>query len=162
MDYAYEHGEGPKLGHYTPLADFGLDVLYNVASGTPFTPTNVYDEVNQNNLASQPEGSLNSRQAPGTQEFDLKMTKTFPLAGLNLGAYVWVLNAFNTNNAIAVYSGTGSAYTTGYFNTPEGQAVASSLESEGIDPQQTYRLALQNQSLFSIPRTVRFGLRMGF
>ena len=162
VDYSYGHHEGYKMGKYTPFADFGINMLYNVASGTPFTPTTVYDEVNQNNLAGQPTDALNSRVGPWTQSLDFKATKGFPLAGLNLQAYVWVLNAFNTNNAITVYQGTGSAYTTGYLNTVEGTAVADKLQGESIDPNAAYKLALQNQNLFSIPRTVRFGLRMDF
>ena len=133
-----------------------------MASGTPFTSTNVYDEVNQLNLASQPTGPLNARTSPTTQSIDFKISRGFHVAGTDFSAYAWVLNAFDTNNALAVYSGTGSPYTTSYLNTDAGQAVAQKLEGEGIDPLATYRLALQGSAIFSIPRTIRFGLRVGF
>lgn len=162
LDYSLERGEGPKVGRYTPFSNFGINLLYNVASGTPFTPTNVYDEQTLAAVASQPEGPLNSRYGPWTQSLDLKATKSFPLAGLNLDAYVWLLNAFDTRNAITVYTGTGSPYTSGYLQTPEGQALAADLESKGIDPVAAYNLALQGTNLFSTPRTIRFGVRMGF
>lgn len=162
LDYSLERGEGPKVGRYTPFSNFGINLLYNVASGTPFTPTNVYDEQTLAAVASQPEGPLNSRYGPWTQSLDLKATKAFPLAGLNLDAYVWLLNAFDTRNAITVYTGTGSPYTSGYLQTPEGQALAADLESKGIDPVAAYNLALQGTNLFSTPRTIRFGVRMGF
>jgi len=49
-----------------------------------------------------------------------------------------------------------------YLETEAGQAVATKLvKNEGIDPQSAYRLAQQSQNLFSIPRTIRFGLRLG-
>jgi hypothetical protein len=73
-----------------------------------------------------------------------------------------VINAFNTNNALAVYSGTGSAYTTGFLNTESGRSVAAALANEGIDANQAYALATQNQNLFSVPRTIRFGVRTDF
>ena len=79
-----------------------------------------------------------------------------------MSAYVWVLNAFDTNNALTVYSGTGSPYTTGYLNTEGGRAVVQSLAGSGIDANAAYALATQNQSLFSIPRTIRFGVRTDF
>jgi outer membrane receptor protein involved in Fe transport len=162
MDIAWGNSDGPKVGGITPFANVDVNLLYNVATGTPFTQTIVYDEVNQLNLAAQPTGPLNSRFGPTTQSFDFKVTKGFHLVNTQLSAYIWVLNAFNTNNAITVYTGTGSAYTTGYLNTDAGAAVASKLQGEGIDPEAAYQLALQNQNLFSIPRTIRFGLRAGF
>jgi len=162
VDVSYGRNEGPKLGDFAPFADFGVNVLYNVATGTPFTSTIVYDEVNQLNLASQPTGPLNARTGPTTQSFDFKLAKGFHVAGTAISAYMWVLNAFDTNNAILVYSGTGSAYTDGYLDTDAGRAVAQKLTDEGIDPQAAYKLALQSQNLFSIPRTIRFGLRAGF
>jgi hypothetical protein len=73
-----------------------------------------------------------------------------------------MLNAFDTNNAIAVYSGTGSPYTTGFLDTEPGRAVAQQLRGESIDPNAAYSLATQSASLFSIPRTLRFGVRTDF
>ena len=162
VDILYGPAEGAKFGGMTPFADVDINVLYNMATGTPFTSTNVYDEVSQLNLASQPTGPLNSRYGPTTQSLDFKVSKGFHLAGTELSAYVWMLNAFDTNNAVFVYAGTGSPYTDGYLDTEAGQAVAQKLVGEGIDPATAYHLALQSQNLFSIPRTIRFGLRMGF
>jgi hypothetical protein len=118
--------------------------------------------VTQLNVAQQPTGALNERTSPATQSFDFKITKGFRVASSRLSAYVWMLNAFNTNNAINVYSGTGSAYTTGFLDTEPGRAVASQLRNEGIDPNSAYSLATQSAALFSIPRTLRFGVRTDF
>jgi len=155
-------GEGPKWGTAAPLGDVSLNILYNLATGTPYTATNVTDEVTQLNVAQQPIGALNERNSPATQSFDFKLSKGFGWGGLRFSAYVWMLNAFDTNNAIAVYSGTGSAYTTGFLDTEAGRAVASQLRSESIDPNAAYALATQSASLFSIPRTLRFGVRTDF
>src|SRR6185369_5138669 len=78
-------GEGPKWGSASPLGDVDLNILYNLATGTP--------------------------------------------------------------------------YTTGFLDTDPGRAVAADLRSKGIDPVAAYNLATQSASLFSIPRTLRFGVR---
>jgi outer membrane receptor protein involved in Fe transport len=162
LDVAAGKGQGPKWGGIPWLADTDLNVLYNVGTGTPYTPTIVTDEVTQLNVAQQPTGALNSRTSPATQSLDFKFTKGLRFAATHASAYIWVLNAFNTNNALAVYSGTGSPYTTGFLNTEGGRSVAASLAGSGIDPNYAYGLATQNQNLFSIPRTIRFGVRTDF
>ena len=73
VDLSYGQKEGPKYGSMYPLAGVSMNVLYNVASGTPFTSTNVYDEVNQLNLAVQPmpglaQSSVGSIDEVGTRK----------------------------------------------------------------------------------------------
>jgi len=155
-------GEGPKWGSAAPLSDVDLNILYNIGTGTPYTGTNIYDEVTQLNVAGQPTGALNERTSPATQSFDFKITKGFRVAATRISAYVWMLNAFDTNNALAVYSGTGSPYTTGFLNTQSGRTVADGLRAQDIDPNAAYALAQQGSGLFSIPRTLRFGVRTDF
>jgi hypothetical protein len=162
VDYALGHGEGPKWGGMSPFADGSFNVLYNVASGTPFTPTNVYDEVTLAAVQSNPTGPINSIYGPWTQSFDFKLTKGWMLGGSDMSAYLWVINAFDTRNVLTVFTGTGSANTTSYLNTDDGRSVAANLASQGIDPTAAYNQALQSQTLYGNPRMVRFGLRMGF
>ncbi|NOT32545.1 MAG: TonB-dependent receptor [Candidatus Eisenbacteria bacterium] len=162
LDYALAKGEGLKWGASTPFENVNVNVLYNVASGTPYTPTILYDEVTLAAVSSQPVGPLNSRYGPWTQSVDFKANKGFRWSGLDMSAYLWMLNAFDTENSITVYTSTGSPFTTNYLNTPAGREAAAALRDQGIDPAAAYGLALQNQALFSNPRTVRFGLRVGF
>jgi len=162
LGLSFLKNEGPKWRNHTPLADVDVNVLYNLGSGMPYTPTTVFDEVSLFKVAPQPVGAPNEQTGPFTQTLDFKITKGIRLSGSTLGAYVWVLNAFNAANALTVYSGTGSPYTTGFLDTDSGRAVADQLRSEGIDPAHAYGLATQRQDLFSFPRTVRFGLRMDF
>jgi hypothetical protein len=94
---------------------------------------------------------------------DLKATKSFKMAGLDMSAYLWLLNAFDEQNAVQVYTSTGSPFTTSYLNTAAGQAAKQDLSNKyGLDASQAYAAALQNPSLFTNPRMIRFGLRMGF
>ncbi|HET9327212.1 MAG TPA: TonB-dependent receptor [Candidatus Eisenbacteria bacterium] len=162
LDYGLGKAEGPKLGGINWLENFNFNVLYNIASGTPYTPTNIYDEVTLAAVASEPQGALNSRYGPWTNSLDFKVSRGFNTRGLNLAVYALVQNLFDTDNAINVFSGTGSPNTTAFLNTPEGRAVGQALQNEGIDPNAAYNMALQNENLYSIPRTIRFGMRVGF
>jgi outer membrane receptor protein involved in Fe transport len=162
LDYLLGKGEGPKLGGVPWFENFNANLLYNIASGTPFTPTNVYDEVTLAAVASQPQGPINSRYGPWTQTLDFKVSRGFKVQGLDVAVYGLVLNAFDVENAITVFTGTGSPNTTGFFNTSDGQAAAQNLANEGIDPVAAYAQALQNEGLFSNPRMIRFGMRVGF
>ena len=120
------------------------------------------DEVSLAALATKPSGPINSEYGPWTQSLDLKATRAFSVSGLNLSAYLWVINAFDSDNAVSVFNGTGSALTTGFLDTAPGQDVVDKLAAEGIDGRDAYAKAVQNQSLFGNPRVVRFGVRMGF
>ena len=163
LDYLLGKGEGPKLGGVPVLERSSLNLLWNIASGTPYTQTEIYDEVGLAAVAKQPVGPLNSRNAPWTQSIDFKASRGFTVAGLDVSADLWVLNLLDTRNAISVYTGTGSPNTTGFLDTPSGQTAAADLRTKyaiSIDP--AYALAQQNQTLFVSPRLIRFGLRMGF
>jgi len=162
LDYALGKGEGLKWAGISWLENTDVNVLYNVASGTPYTPTSIYDEVTLAAVASQPEGPLNSRYGPWTQSLDFKASRGFRVQGFDVRAFAWVINAFDTENAINVFSGTGSANTSGFLSTPNGQDAAQKLVDKGIDPQRAYALALQAPGLFHNPRMIRFGLRLGF
>jgi len=163
LDYLLGKGEGPRPGGVPVLERSSLNLLWNLASGTPYTQTEIYDEVGLAAGAKQPVGPLNSRSAPWTQSIDFKASRGFTVAGLDVSAYLWVLNLLDTRNAISVYTGTGSPNTTGFLDTPSGQVAAADLQTKygiAIDP--AYALAQQNQTLFVNPRLIRFGLRMGF
>src|SRR5262249_17684299 len=108
------------------------------------------------------EGSINSHYGPWTQSLDFRVSKGFNLQNMNISAYALVQNAFDVDNAVNVFTGTGSATTTAFLNTPDGQAAAQNLANEGIDPYAAYSKALQNENLYSQPRTIRFGMRVGF
>ena len=162
LDYMLGKGEGPTIGGGHWLERTSLNVLINVASGTPYTPTNIFDEVTLLAVASQPEGPINSRYGPWTKTFDFKLSRDFTVGGLDVTAFGWVLNLLDNKNAISVYTGTGNPYSTAFLNTPDGARIGGDLASKGIDAQQAYNMALASPNLFSNPRLVRLGLRMGF
>lgn len=161
-DYSFNKGEGPVWGGVKWLENLSVNALYNIGSGTPFTPTNVYNELTLASVASQPRGPLNSRYGPWTQTLDLKASRGFHVGNTKMEGFVWVLNVFDTENPVGVFTSSGSANTTGWLNTNDGQAYLDNAASKGKDGLGRYRLAEADPNLFSNPRLVRFGVRTSF
>jgi outer membrane receptor protein involved in Fe transport len=157
LDYRYAKGEGPAWHGNRPLENAGLNVLLNAGSGFPYTPTTVYNEVTLANVASQPIGPINSRYGPWTVQMDLRANKDFTLGGQNLDLYVLVLNVFNRDNIRTVYTGSGSAETTNFLNTAEGQATYSTADSQRL-----YGLAERSPTLHDSGRLFQFGAKVSF
>ncbi len=162
IDWRLGKGQGIEVRGHHPLEHFGINALFNVASGTPYTPTFVYNEVTLANVSSQPSGAINSEYGPWTSSLDLKAERGFKLGSLDLSAYVLVLNAFDNHNAIQVFTSTGSASTTGFLDTQEGAGSVASAHDKGKDYASLYKLAQNDPSNFSNPRLVRFGVRTSF
>ena len=158
LDWRNGPGEGPKYRDIPFLENAGLNVLVNAASGTPFTPTQVFNEVTLSNVSSQPSGPINSQYGPWTISVDLKADKYFTLVGQKLDVYLWVLNVFDRDNVATVYSSTGSASSTGWLNTPDGQDWLTKIP-DGLE---RYRLAEENPNFHSNPRLIRFGAQWSF
>jgi hypothetical protein len=162
LDYRLGKGDGPRWGGYRWFENTGVNVLFNVASGTPYTPTFTYDEVTLAAVAGVPSGPINSRFGPWTNNLDLKATKDFNMGGFGFEGFVWVLNVFDSRNPIAVYTSTGSAEATGFLNTEDGRTFVQTAEAAGKDGQGLYDLAQNSPNLYSNPRLVRLGLRANF
>jgi hypothetical protein len=159
LDYRLGKGEGPSWGKNKFLQNFGINGLLNIGSGTPFTPTKVYNEVTLAAAFSEPNGPVNSRYGPWTMSFDVKATKDFSLSGIDLQAFLWGLNVFNNKNALTVYTSTGTPNSTNWLQTQDGQAFQENTGAEGA---RLYDLATNNPNLYGNPRLVRFGLRTSF
>jgi len=157
LDYRFAKGEGPAWHGNRLLENAGINVLLNAGSGFPYTPTRIYNEVTLASVAAQPIGPINSRYGPWTIQLDLKANKGLNLGGQNLNVYVLVLNVFNRDNVRTVYAGTGSATTTNFLNTPDGQSTYSTP-----DAQRRYTLAELSPTLHDTGRLVRFGAKVSF
>jgi outer membrane receptor protein involved in Fe transport len=158
MDYRLGSGEGPTWGGTKWLENSGINVLFNAASGTPYTPTKVYNAVTLGAVFPTPTGEINSRYGPWTASVDLKASKAFSVGrGQNIEAYVLVKNITNRKNVYAVYTATGSAESTNFLNDVAGQRQYNTPEE-----QELYRAAELNPDYFGNPRLVRFGARLSF
>lgn len=159
LDYRLGKGEGPLVAGMRWLEDFGVNALFNVASGTPYTPTKVYNELTLAAVSSEPSAPLNSRYGPWGVNLDIKASRGISLSGLRMEAFVWGLNVFDNKNPLTVYSSTGTPVSTNWLNTDDGAAF---LEGAGADGARLYDLATNNPNLYSNPRLIRFGLRANF
>ena len=162
VDWRLGQGEGPLWSGFRVLENTGINVLLNIGSGTPYTPTDIYNEVTLAAVSLQPNGPINSRYGPWTTNLDFKATRGFHLGSYNLEAFAWVLNVLDTDNAFQVYTSSGSAETTNWLNTQDGQAFLQTAESNGLDGERLYELAENNPNFYSTPRVVRFGVRAAF
>jgi hypothetical protein len=162
LDWRLGKNEGPLIAKRHLLENLGVNALFNVASGTPYTPTDPYNEVTLANVSLLPSGPINSRYGPWTSTLDLKVDREFKLGTFDLNAFVWVLNVLDTRNAIQVYTSTGSPNTTGFLDTGEGQGAVQAAHDKGKDYAGQYQLAQNNPGNYSNPRLVRFGLRTDF
>ena len=113
-------------------------------------------------MSTEPSGPINSRMGPWTSNLDVKATKGFAAAGLRFEAYVWVLNVLDTKNAVTVYGSSGSAASTNWLYTEDGQAYLEAAATAGQDGELLYELAQNNPNLYTNPRLVRFGFRTNF
>ena len=134
LDYRLGKGEGPLVGGLRLFEDFGVNVLYNVASGTPYTPTKVYNEVTLAAVSTEPAGPINSRYGPWTNNLDLKATSGFRAAGLALrGLRLGAEPARHAATPSAVYGSSGSATSTGWLDTEDGQTYLQTAADAGQD-----------------------------
>lgn len=154
-------GEGPMLGNYHPLENFGLNVVAQLASGLPYTPMEPYDAVTNKSVQQAPTGGLNSANMPWTFVIDLKMERTFDVGNFKIRPYIWVKNLLNRENILSVYEGTGEPNTTGYLETEEGQVRAADPET-GEEFAYRYNLLQNNPKNWSNPRMIFAGLRVSF
>jgi outer membrane receptor protein involved in Fe transport len=160
IDWRLGKGEGPIWRNMRMFENTGINALFNVASGTPYTPTKTYNEVTLAAVAPEPSAPVNSRYGPWSVSLDLKATRELVLGNLKVEAFVWGLNVLDNKNPIAVYTSTGSASTDNWLNTDDGQTFIANTTAK--DGERKYMLAENNPNLYSNPRLVRFGLRTSF
>jgi outer membrane receptor protein involved in Fe transport len=164
MDFRYDKGQGPAWKGNRILENAGLSILANAASGTPYTPSKVYNEVTLGNVASEPSSPVNARYGPWTFQVDAKLNKTINIGRQNLNLYIWALNVFNQDNVYTVYTSSGSALTTNWLETQDGQAfIEQNATKYGTDGAiERYQLAEQTPLFHGVPRMLRFGAKLSF
>ena len=160
MDVRASKGQGPKIGNAFILENAGVNFLFTAASGTPYTPIKLVNEITMGAFSPVPVGPVNSQTGPWTYRLDLKANKMFSVSHLSFDVYVWVINVFDRKNVVEVYEGSGLADNTGWLATAEGQSFASQYQAE--DGTAKYNIKQRNPMHYDTPRQVRLGLRMNF
>ncbi len=159
LDVRAGNNQGPKLGTMQPLENAGINFVFRAGSGTPYTPMEVYNEISLASVTPTPVGKINSRSGPWTYRFDIKANKSFEIARLSWDVYLWVLNVFDTDNAVDVYEGSGRPDNTGWLATAEGEQFVETYGQDGLDK---YNFKQASPANYDTPRQVRMGLRLNF
>ena len=121
-------------------------------SGFPYTPSFPRGEfVGGTALSGLRE---NSSVRPDQTSVDIRVNKRFVLSGLDLNVFAYIQNLFDSNDATAVYTDTGSAdYTT------EITPSRVSYSSDRIGTVEHYVL---QPGWYLAPRQIQLGLSVGF
>ena len=160
FDIRTTKGEGPEISGVKPFENIGISTLFSIGSGTPYTPTQVYDAVTSRSVDQNPTAGINTAHLPWQFSIDIKIEKTFMVNDrYKIVPYFWVQNLLDKENIVSVYEGTGKANTTGFLESDPGQ---QNVASGGTDYSDRYSLLEQNPKNYGAPRMIFFGLRMSF
>ena len=160
LDFRLEKDDGPTLFNFKPLANFGINLLYTMHSGSRYTKIEPGARGLFQQNAPRPIEALNASVLPWYYRLDVKIDRSFNIGQFRFKPYVWVYNLFNRKNVTAVYAQSGSPDDNGWFLTEDGK---SWLEINGETGEYYARKYMeyggdQNIANFSTPRILRFGI----
>jgi len=177
FDYRFKGGKkynGPMIGNFPLLANFGINATVRARSGEPFTRetgTPLATAIIRRSGRSQLDGTPNGSRLPWNVKVDTRIDKDFVFKTGDkdkgtqrentFNIYLQVQNLLNTRNIIDVYSFTGIPADDGYLNSTEGQNEISQVDN----PQSfedLYRISVNNPENYSRPRTIRLGASFSF
>ncbi len=174
VDYRYGDGKdynGPVWFGKQVFSNTGLNFTSNLGSGTPYSAqSNITADAAGGGGGRTLEGQINGSRKPGTFRIDAQLDKNITLKfggsedskkTANLNVYLQVNNLLNTQNILNVYRATGNADDDGYLNAAEHQASIEQQNNEAAF-RYYYGLKLNNPGNFSLPRTIRLGVRLDF
>ena len=103
VNLSFSVTKGPTVLGINPFSNSNLTLLFQAASGLPYTPY----------VDPTVRIELNSGRKPMTTTLDLRAIKNFSLYGLNTALFLEITNLFNRENVVYVYSRTGKPFDTG-------------------------------------------------
>lgn len=175
FDFHYKEGkeyDGPVVGGKKIFENAGINMIFNLTSGRPYTQTtNPIPEVQSGvQTRAQVKGSVNGANIPSQFFTDLNIDKYFTITSTNLEnkttvfrlrVFLWVQNVFNNINVLSVYRYTGSAYDDGFITSTQAQTqlnAATSAQSL-VD---LYNIRVVDPGNFALPRLTRLGVSLYF
>ncbi|MDZ7725132.1 MAG: TonB-dependent receptor [candidate division KSB1 bacterium] len=168
LDYDQRHTFSGNLDYR--VSGWGANLLFQAGSGFPYTPKRIADTVfGATNSTSYPVGGVNSVYTDWTYSLDLRLDKSFELAGVDMNVYVWILNVLDTKQPFnrrddrgqsygsGIYEATGLPNDNGWLSTADGQNWMS--QYEGDNAENMYRAFINDPNNWETPRQIRLGLR---
>ncbi len=172
IDYRYGSGiqyNGPRWFGADVFSEAGISLQANAASGRPYTKQQRADRFGSSGVG----GAINGARLPWNFSLDMRIDKSFRLAGkengkpLFMNVYLRVENLLDQRNVVGVYAASGSAYDDGYLVTPNGQSSIQTLVDSGREEDvDNYLISYQWGELvpgfFTLPRRVYLGAVLQF
>lgn len=170
VDFRYGEGKdynGLVIGGKQIFQNTGVNFTANYASGTPYSASKSPVPLT-GGLANILEGTPNGSRRPGQFRVAMQIDRNFMLkfgqkkqktAALNV--YLLVNNLFNTRNILGVYRATGNPDDDGYLSDAQFQSIIASQIDEASF-REYYALRMNNPFNYSLPRTIRLGVKLDF
>jgi len=112
----------PRLFGIRIPNSWSLAVITRIESGRPFTPDSKFPNILTESGTSI---QINSMRMPSIINFDMRFTKDFKFAGLDMSYILWIENVLNSRNVRRVYTNTGRPDTQ---QNPTGDVVKGGTE----------------------------------
>lgn len=174
FDYRYGEGKdynGPVIKGKQIFKNTGANMAFNFGSGLPYSAQSNITPAAGTGGAAQFTGTINGSRKPWQYRFDTQIDRNVSIkrggegddakTPLNLNIYLQVNNVFNIVNVVNVYAATGNPDDDGYLNTAVGQNFVSSTVSP-LSFVDYYNMKMTNPYFYSIPRTIRLGVKLDF
>lgn len=169
FDYRYGEGknyDGPKIGKLDILANTGINLNFNLSSGTPYTKKAIPGGIGTNFGSIQTEGSINGARMPWNFRVDLRFDKDFTIGKkskhpIECNIYLRIQNVFNTVNVLNVYPVTGDPLDDGFLTLQDSQGLGL-LAERGASYQLLYDLRMRDPFNISRPRRIFIGAIFSF
>lgn len=178
VDYRYGSGKdynGPMLFGSQILSNTGINFIFKVNSGTPYTrQSDVITEAAslgvQQVSSGIVKGTVNGARLPWQYKVDVKLDKDFEIKfggdadkkkSAFVNVYIQVQNLFNTKNIISVYRYTGNPDDDGYLASSLGQQDVA-RQNDPLSYTDLYNIKVNNPENYSIPRRIRLGVKLDF
>lgn len=177
VDYRFGSGDdynGPttKKGGQI-LSDFGINLLTQVRSGTPYTK-----QIRASDMRStfpgrvNAEGTINGSRIGWNFNMDLKINKSFDVTfkskneekeakSLNFDLYLRIDNLLGIATVVNVYRFTGSASDDGYLGSAAGQVVINNADNP-TSYKDLYKAGVNTPDHYSLPRRIFLGASVFF
>jgi hypothetical protein len=170
VDYRFGEGRnynGPFIGKTPILENFGVNLVVNGNSGTPYTRRVQAYAITAGATSVPITGQVNGSRLPFQTRIDMTINKVFTYKygksakSGSFEVYMQILNVLDARNVLGVYAYTGSPDDDGYLSSPQGQN-ALSFQTSAQSYTDLYNVSMANPNLFTLPRRLRLGIRVGF
>lgn len=177
LDYRYGSGpngyNGPIIGNKRILENFGVNLVVNGNSGTPYTRRIQAYAISAGASSVQVTGQLNGSRLPFQTRLDMTVNKVWDYKiggkeGSNkkgmsgtFEVYLQIQNLLDARNVLNVYPYTGSPEDDGYLTSPQGEA-ATLFQTNAQSYIDLYNVSMANPGNFTLPRRMRLGIKIGF